>query len=181
MAQPTITEQFLDVSANSTVCLSPAMKDVGETESKDQSTLTSSAASVVDLPSSPGGEREESNDVVSAATSDLELSSGRGRKRTREMESMDHSGMRFNPAVSCMDHNTASVVIEHIISPSTQCCECLSGLEGEHKIPRALLRLGAKQCLSVPSLDDLKELTLSECGRELARSMDEVREGKSKM
>lgn len=51
-----------------------------------------------------------------------------------------------------------------------------SGLDGEHKVPRVLLRLGAKQCLSLPPLDDLKKLSLSECGKEIARCLEEVRE-----
>ena len=48
-----------------------------------------------------------------------------------------------------------------------------SGLE--RKIPRVLARVGAVQCLSPLSLEELKLLSTSEVGEELARCLEEVR------
>ena len=44
----------------------------------------------------------------------------------------------------------------------------------ERKVPRVLSRVGAIQCLSPLSLEELKLLSPAECGEELARCLDEV-------
>ena len=51
-------------------------------------------------------------------------------------------------------------------------CVCV-GLESR-KIPCVLFRVGAKPCLSPTPLEELKQLSYTDCGKELARCLDEV-------
>ena len=62
-----------------------------------------------------------------------------------------------------------------MISLFTTLFIALLGLENDRKIPCVLLRVGAKQCLSPPPLDELQLLSDKDCGKELARCLEEVK------